>query len=82
MSLCNKCKQEASTFVYSAEDDMVVCRSCKPSTGQRQRIVDATGKVRDRIWLNNKLEMTRTDKSWEADIKRRKLTPNGNVTRS
>ena len=45
-------------------------------------IIDATGKRRDRVWLNNKLEMTRTDKAWKKDIMSRRKTPNGEVYRA
>lgn len=44
-------------------------------------IVDATGKFRDRVWLNNKLEMTRTEKNWHRDIKSRRIAKDGTVYR-
>lgn len=39
-------------------------------------IWDSQGKLRDRAWLDKKLNMTRSDKAWEEDIKsRRQVSP-------
>lgn len=48
---------------------------------ERRAIYDATGKMRDRFWLSNKLEMTRTQKKHHEDIMSRKLLPNGTIGR-
>lgn len=85
MIVCNKCKNPASIFVYSNKLDIVVCKSCKIATGEytsgQRGIYDATGKPRDRIWLQDKLEMTSSDKKWEEDIKSRKRMPDGTIRR-
>lgn len=44
-------------------------------------IYDELGKPRDREWLNNKLELTRNEKTWHKDIKDRKVLPDGTVAR-
>lgn len=48
---------------------------------KKNRILDANGNIRDRTWLNRKLEITRTDAKWKADIKSRRTLPNGTVGR-
>jgi hypothetical protein len=44
-------------------------------------IQDATGKTRDREWLKNKLDLTRSDSKWKDDIRKRKIGPKGEVVR-
>ena len=85
MNLCKHCNQPTQVFVYSYVLEKVVCKNCKyeagEKTGQRRGIYDATGRLRDRDWLRNKLEITRTEKKWHEDIKSRKVMPDGTVRR-
>lgn len=85
MHSCSKCQKPTSTFVYSKTLDLVVCRQCKIDAGDKYEtgrgIFDATGKRRDRDWLRDKLEMTRTDKRWKEDIMSRRRMPDGSIRR-
>lgn len=56
------------------------CKSQMPGYGELH-ITDATGAKRDRVWLNHKLEMTRTEANWHRDIMSRRIAKDGTVYR-
>ena len=82
MPACDLCKEWFYT-VYFFKDKWI-CSGCRTKEGYKEElgIFDATGKRRDRVWLQNKLDFTRTDKRWEKDIKSRRITQNGKVIRT
>lgn len=76
---CDECGKTGSRK-WVRLDGKWYCDDCKTSPN-RSRILDAQGRVRDREWLNNKLDYTRTEKKWHDDIKARRTMPDGSVGR-
>ncbi len=83
---CSICNKKGFHGYKAFVIDGVIKEYCPEHVSQapirkEMHITDATGKVRDRVWLNNKLEITRTEKSWKKDIQSRRVAPDGTVYR-
>ena len=85
---CKDCKSKIDKYSFRAmwnKESKAVeyfCVSCANRRNPKNNaIVDSKGNRRDRMWLQNKLDMTKNESTWHDDIKGRKVMPDGSVAR-